>query len=64
MRAGLQAGGVATSTLSPFIALPLYGTPALWIAWQFHVFVERRFMNSPVVAGSQFASAPLIAVPQ
>jgi peptidoglycan/LPS O-acetylase OafA/YrhL len=61
-RAALHASGVATSTLSPFIALPLYGTPALWIAWQFHVFVERRFMNSPISTAPRLEPTPLVAV--
>lgn len=45
--AGFRAAGIAPETLSPFISLPVCGIPALWLAWQFHLRIERRFMSAP-----------------
>ncbi|MES1255498.1 MAG: acyltransferase [Acidobacteriota bacterium] len=47
IRAALGAAGVVTGALSPFISLPLCGIPSIWLAWRFHLAVERKFMNSP-----------------
>jgi peptidoglycan/LPS O-acetylase OafA/YrhL len=47
IRAGLEAAGVATDHLSPFVSLPLCAIPSLVIAWAFHRTVEVRFMRSP-----------------
>ena len=45
MRAGLDVAGVDTARLSPFVSIPVCGAMSLWLSWQFHVFVERRFMT-------------------
>jgi peptidoglycan/LPS O-acetylase OafA/YrhL len=46
VKAGLAAGGVALTTLSPFVSLVLCGVPSIWVAWKFHLTVERRFMSA------------------
>jgi peptidoglycan/LPS O-acetylase OafA/YrhL len=44
---GLLAwSSVNVNGLSPLISIPLCFVPALWLAWQFHVLVERRFMTA------------------
>jgi peptidoglycan/LPS O-acetylase OafA/YrhL len=43
---GFRAAGFAPKALSPFISLPVCAIPALWLSWQFHVTVERRFMSA------------------
>ncbi|HUK34927.1 MAG TPA: acyltransferase [Vicinamibacterales bacterium] len=55
IRGLLVWSGVGVDQLSPLISLPLCCIPTLWIAWRFHVAVERRFM-SPASAS---AAAPL-----
>jgi peptidoglycan/LPS O-acetylase OafA/YrhL len=46
IRGLLVLGGVDLNSLSSFVSLPLCAIPTLWIAWQFHVAVERRFMTT------------------
>jgi peptidoglycan/LPS O-acetylase OafA/YrhL len=60
--AGFRAAGIAPESLSPFISLPVCAIPALWLSWQFHLTVERRFMRAPAperqpVVGEQLAMA-------
>jgi peptidoglycan/LPS O-acetylase OafA/YrhL len=38
--------GVDVAHLSPLVTLPLCFVPTIWIAWQFHRLVERRFMRT------------------
>lgn len=46
LRAGLAASGVDTLAMSPPLAMVVYGAPSIWVSWQFHLLVERRFLNS------------------
>jgi len=47
IKALLLGAGVATKTMSPFVSLIICGVPSLWVAWKFHLIVERRFMGTP-----------------
>jgi peptidoglycan/LPS O-acetylase OafA/YrhL len=60
IRAGLRTAGVVPDGLSPFISLPLCGGPAIWVAWQFHLMVERRFMNAPPLAKPRPVATSLV----
>jgi len=62
IHAGLTTTGINAAALSPFISLPLCGGPAIWLAWQFHLFVERRFMNEPVAAAPRLLAESAVAV--
>ncbi len=61
IRGALVWGGVAVGAMSPFVSMPLCFVPALWIAWRFHVAVERKFMTVKPLAVAQ-ASAGLARV--
>ena len=39
--------------LSPLVSIPVCGAMAIAASWQFHVYVERRFLNTPVGARTQ-----------
>ena len=41
----LVQAGVDLNSLSPLLSLHICAIPTLWIAWQFHVAVERRFVR-------------------
>jgi peptidoglycan/LPS O-acetylase OafA/YrhL len=45
LKAGLEAGGVNTAAISPLVTIPLCGVASIWLSWQFHLIVERRFMS-------------------
>lgn len=49
----VRFAGVDPQSLSPLISLPLCGIPAVWIAWRFHIAVERRFMRLPTSARTE-----------
>lgn len=50
IRGGLLWSGVDVNRLSPFLSLPLCFVPTLWLAWRFHMAVERRFMTTKTVS--------------
>lgn len=45
--------GVDASRLSPLLSIPLCFVPTLWIAWRFHISIERRFMSTKATAPAQ-----------
>ena len=48
---GILAAAQAPAWLwHPALTVPLWGAASLWLAWQFHVHVERRFMGARVPA--------------
>jgi len=67
VKASLAAAGVTLATLSPVVSLVLCGIPSIWIAWKFHLTVERRFMSAPArpysVPSASAEGIPTSAVP-
>lgn len=50
LRACLRAGGIETTRMSPLVSLIVYAPPAIWLSWQFHLRIERRFISAAVPA--------------
>jgi peptidoglycan/LPS O-acetylase OafA/YrhL len=61
MRAVFASAGFATEVWSPLVTIPLFGAPALWVAWRFHLAVERHFMELPPAARKVSEGAPSLA---
>jgi len=60
LRAIVQAAGENPMALPPFVSLPLYGVPSLLLAWQFHIYIERRFMSRSAPAPLAFAATAAV----
>jgi peptidoglycan/LPS O-acetylase OafA/YrhL len=52
IRGLLLKSGIDIHSMSPFLSLPLCFIPVLWIAWQFHIRIERRFMTTKATEAS------------
>lgn len=49
LRGSLKAAAAPDWLFHPLATLPVVTAASLWLSWQFHLRVERRFMSSPSV---------------